>query len=117
VVSLKGTESVRFLRKYEPKHPLEVLDKLLYPNLLRDSNGVVLSENIAWYKSPQKPDENKILTEIEITTKKSRQNLEIAYHDSFGNRWIFLVLSVNQSEYNLRRIQTIYAKLYKRINT
>ena len=104
------------MREYEPKYPLEVLDTLLYPNLLKDSNGKVLSENITWLTLTKTPDLNKILKEIESKVKKNCQNAEIAYCDSSGNRWIFLILNGNQSENKLRRMQAVYKKLYRRMS-
>jgi hypothetical protein len=104
------------MREYEPKHPLEVLDTFLYPNLLKDSDNKVFSENITWFTLANTHDLNKILEEIESKVKKSCQNAEIAYCDSSGNRWIFLILNGNKSENKLRRMQTIYKKLYRRMN-
>jgi hypothetical protein len=101
------------VREYEPKYPLEVLDTFLYPNLLKDSNNEVLSENITWFTLTKTQDLNKILKEIESKVKKSCQNAEVAYCDSSGNRWIFLILNGNQSENKLRRMQTVYKKLYR----
>ncbi len=105
------------MREYEPKYPLEVLDRVYYPNLLIDSNNVVLSENITYFISTEKLEENKILKEIESRVRKDCRIAEVAYHDFSGNRWIFLVLNKNQSEPVLRRMQAVYKKLYGRINT
>jgi hypothetical protein len=104
------------MREYEPKYPLEVLDTFLYPNLLKDGNNKVLSENITWFTSTKTQGLNKILKEMESKVKKSCQNAEIAYHDSSGNRRIFLILNGNQSENKLRRMQTVYKKLYRRMS-
>lgn len=104
------------MREYEPKYPLAVLDKILYPNLLIDSNNVVLSENITYFVLPEKLDEIKILEEIESKVRKDCRNAEVVYHDSPGNRWIFLVLNKNQSEPVLRRMQAVYKKLYGKIS-
>jgi hypothetical protein len=104
------------MREYEPKHPLEVLDTFLYPNLLKDSRGEVFSENITWFTLYKTHGLNKILEDMESKVRKSCQNVEIAYCDSSGNRWIFLVLNGNESENKLRRMQTIYKKLYRKMN-
>jgi hypothetical protein len=105
------------MREYEPKYPLEVLDRVYYPNLLKDSNNVVLSENITYFVSTEKLEENKILKEIESRVRQDCRNAEVAYHDSSGNRWIFLVLNKNQNEPILRRMQAVYKKLYGKIST
>jgi len=112
----KSSKWCKLMREYEPKHPLEVLDRLYYPNLLRDSNDVVLSENITFFVSRENPNANKILKEIELTVWKGCSNAEVAYHDFSGNRWIFLVLNKNPSQPILRRMQEVYKKLYKKMN-
>ena len=104
------------MREYEPKYPLEALDKVYYPNLLRDSNNVVMSENITSLVLAEKTCAKKVSTEIELRVRESCGNAEVAYHDSSGNRWIFLVLNKNQSEPILRRMQKVYTKLYKKMN-
>ena len=105
------------MRAYEPKYPLAVLDSILYPNLLIDSNNVVFSENITYFVSTEKLYENKTLEEIESRVRKDCRNAEVAYHDSSGNRWIFLVLNKNQYEPVLRRMQAVYKKLYEKMRT
>jgi len=104
------------MREYEPKHPLEVLDTFLYPNLLKDSCNEVFSENITWFTLHKIHDLNKILEDIELKVKKRCQNAEIAYHNSSGNRRIFLMMHGNKSENRLRRMQTVYKKLHRRMN-
>ncbi len=104
------------MRQYESKYPLEVLDTILYPNLLRDDNKVILSENITWFVSEEKQDVDGMMKEIESIVQKSCRSAEIAYRDSPGNRWIFLVLNGNQDESNLRRMQTVYTKLYGKMS-
>ena len=91
------------MREYEPRYPLERLDTFFYPNLLKDGNNKVISENITWFTLHRTQDLDKILKEIESKVKQNCQNAEIAYYDSFGNRWIFLILNDNQSENKLKR--------------
>jgi hypothetical protein len=100
------------MREYEPKYPLEVLDRLYYPNLLRDRNNVVLSENITYFASTA--DANKVLEIIESRVRKNCRNAEVAYYDSSGNRWIFLVLNKHPSQPVLRRMQAVYEALCKK---
>jgi hypothetical protein len=95
---------------------LEVLDTFLYPDLLKDGNNTVLSENITWFRSAETQGLNKTLEEIESKVEKSCQNAEIAYHDSSGNRWIFSVLNGDQSENNLGRMQAVSKKLYRKMS-
>ena len=104
------------MREYEPKYPLEALDRVYYPNLLRDSNNIVMSENITSLVPAEKTNAKKVSTEIELRVRENCSNAEVAYHDSSGNRWIFLILKRNQSEPVLRRMQKIYAKLNKKMN-
>jgi hypothetical protein len=105
------------MREYEPKYPLEILDTFFYLNLLRDSNGRVLSENITWFVSAEVRDSTEILAEVESQVKKSCQGAEVAYHDSCGNRWIFLVLNGNQNRRNLGQMQAVYKKLYRKMSS
>lgn len=102
------------MREYEPKYPLEFLDGLYYPNLLKDGNNVVLSENITFFVSTV--DAKKVLKEIESTVRKDCRNAEVAYNDISGNRWIFLVLNKNPSQPILRRMQVVYKKLCKKMS-
>jgi len=102
------------MREYEPKHPLELIDRIYYPNLLKDSNNVVLSENITFFVSTV--DAHKVLEEIEYRVRKDCSNAEVAYHDSSGNRWVFLVLNKNQSQPILKRMQAVYTKLYRKMS-
>ena len=105
------------MRAYEPKHPLEVLDIFLYPNLLTDCDGNVISENIVGLTLHRTHGINEILEDLESKVKKSCQNAEIAYYDFSGNRWIFLILNGNKSESKLRQMQTVYKKIYRKMNT
>lgn len=104
------------MREYEPKHPLDVLDTFLYPNLLKDSDNNVFSENITWFILCKTHDLNKILNDLESKVKKICKNLEVAYNDTSGNRWIFLILNGEKSENKLKRMQTVYKKLYRRMS-
>jgi len=112
----KRIERRRFIREYEPKHPLNVLDTFLYPNLLKDSDNKVFSENITWFILCKTQGLNKILNDLESKVKKLCKNIEIAYHDTSGNRWIFLILNGNKSENKLRLMQKVYKKLYRRMS-
>jgi hypothetical protein len=103
------------MREYEPEYPLEALDRLYYPNLFRDSNDVVLSENITFFVLRKSAGLNKILEEIESKVRKGCSNTEVAYRDFSGNRWIFLVLNKKPSQPTLRRMQTVYTKLSKKM--
>ena len=103
------------MREYEPKYPLEVLDRLYYPNLFRDSNDVVLSQNITFFVLREKADANNIIKEIELKVRKNCSNAEVAYRDFSGNRWIFLVLNKKPSQPILRRMQAAYTKLCKKM--
>jgi len=105
------------MREYEPKYPLEVLDTFLYPNLLKDSNNKVLSQNITWFTSTETRAVTKILGEIESKVKKNCKDAEVAYHDISGNRWIFLILNGNQSRRNLGQMQAVYKKLYRKMSS
>ncbi len=105
------------MREYVPKYPLESLEQVYYPNLLRDSDNVVFSENVTYFVSENM--HGKVvqeLKEIESMVKKYCVNVDLAYHDFSGNRWIFLVLEKNQTEPILRRMQTLYSKLHKKLN-
>ncbi len=103
------------MREYKPKCPLEVLDTFYYPNLLKDSNNEIISENITWIILHETEDPKKLVEEIETKARKVWNKIEIGYHDSSGNRWIFLILNGKQNANNLRRMQTVYKKLYRRI--
>ncbi len=104
------------MHEYESKYPLEILDSFLYPNLLRDSNNRVITENITWFAPTKTQGSNGTLEEIELKIKKSCRDIELAYHDCCGNRWIFLILNGAPSEVNLRRLQKIYKKLYRKMS-
>jgi hypothetical protein len=81
------------MREYEWKYPLEVLDTFLYPNLHKDGNNRVISENITWFTLCRKNGTDRTLMEMESETKKDCPNAELAYFDLSGNRWIFLILN------------------------
>jgi hypothetical protein len=103
------------MREYEPKCPLEVMDTFYYPNLLKDSKNQIISENIAFFTLHETEDPKKLLEEIETKARKVWKKIEIGYHDSSGNRWVFLILNDRQNDNNLRHMQTVYRKLYRRI--
>ncbi len=105
------------MRKYEPKYPLENLGGFYYPNLLKDSHNVVLSENITYFVSADLGQKDAVmLEEMEAIVKRDCANAYVAYHDSSGNRWIFLVLDKIQTEPVLKRMQEVYVKLYNKVN-
>ncbi len=105
------------MREYVPKYPLENLDRVYYPHLLRDSDNVVFSENITYFVLEELGEkETAELEEIESMVKKDCANVDVAYHDFSGNRWIFLVLDKNQMEPILRRMEAVYVKLRKKLN-
>jgi hypothetical protein len=104
------------MREYKPQCPLEVLDTFYYPNLLKDSNNEVMSENIAYFVLHETEDLKELLEGIESQARKLLKKIEIGYHDSSGNRWIFLILNGKQNENNLRSMQAVYRKLYRRRN-
>jgi hypothetical protein len=77
----------------------------------------VLSENITFFRLSKQQDLEKILMEMELKIKKVCKNVEIAYHDFSGNRWVFLVLNGNPTESKLRRMESTYKKLYRRMSS
>ena len=76
----------------------------------------MISENITWFTLHRTQGLDKILKEIDLKVRQNCQNAEIAYYDSFGNRWIFLILNDNQSENKLKRMQKVYKKLYRKMS-
>ncbi len=70
---------MKSMREYEPRHPLEILDSFLYPNLLKDRSDTVISENITWLTSIETEDTKKMLEEIESKAQKNCKNVELAF--------------------------------------
>ena len=100
------------MREYEPRYPFEFINRQYYPNLFKDSSNKVLSENITFFVLEEKNNANKVLGEMESTVRKNCRKAEVAYHDSFGNRGLFLVLNKNLNQPILRRMQAGYKKLH-----
>lgn len=108
------------MREYERKYPLEVLDNYLYPNLRRDGDGRVVSENITCFTLGEIPLDSVIegkildraLNEMESKVKEYCSNAELAYQDSSGNRWVFLLSNRNPSKDDLKQMQRAYAEMY-----
>ncbi len=105
------------MREYVPKYPLENLDRMYYPHLFKDSDNVVFSENLTYFVLEELGEkENRKLEEIESIVDKDCANVDVAYHDFSGNRWIFLILDKNQTEPILRRMEGVFVKLCKKLN-
>lgn len=106
------------MREYERKYPLSRVlikdesDVHYYPNLRKDENGNVISENITFFTLRKTEDLMQILMKMETEVKKYSQNLEIAYEDISGNRWIFIFLNNKQSRNELRAMQKAYENIY-----
>lgn len=107
------------MREYEHRYPLEALDTHFYPNLYRDENGNVISENVTWFTLRRamfdpavKERQDKMLAEMEVEIKKYCPNAELAYHDASGNRWMFLIFNGSPSKDELRQMQKAYSEVY-----
>ena len=98
---------MRTVREYEHRYPLEVVEN--YPNLFRDASGRITSENIAWFKTvldPQiKEKIDNILREMESKVKEYCPSVELAYQDTSGNRWVFILFNNKPSKEELKQIQ------------
>lgn len=113
----KTNGKVYDMREYVPRYPLESLDRVYYPNLFRDSDNVVFSENLTYFISGNLGEkEVGRLRELESMVKKYCVNVDLAYHDFSGNRWILLVLDKRQTVPILRRMQAVYTKLHNLLN-
>jgi len=108
------------MRKYEPKYELKRLNKYFHPNLLRDGDGKgnVISEIITWFTLRRYIRIRKFelldqtLREMESEVKIPCPKAELAYRDSSGNRWFFLLLNGNPSKDELDNMQEAYKKVY-----
>ncbi len=101
--------------EYEYKYPLEVLDSYLYRNLRRDISGRIISDNITWFKLGRTTRNyivDKILREMESVVKELCPKTELAYHDTSGNRWVFLVFKGSPSAAELRQMQRAYEAVF-----
>jgi hypothetical protein len=75
----------------------------------------VVSENITWFelrKTTRNEILDKTLREMESKVKEYCSKAELAYHDTSGNRWIFLVLNGNPCENELRQMQRAYKEVF-----
>jgi len=106
------------MREYEHRYPLEVIDNHLYPNLRRDGSGRVISENIAWFRlkemifSPEGKEKiDNVLAELESKVKEYCSKLELAYQDTSGSRWLFLLLNRDPNKEDLKQSQRAYEEL------
>ena len=106
------------VREYEHRYPLEVIDNHLYPNLRRDATGRVISENIAWFVLRKtvlnpvvKEKTDNLLGEMESKVKEYCSNAELAYQDTSGNRWVFIVFNHNPSKEELKQMQRAYEEI------
>ncbi len=111
----KEESEVQIVREYKPKYPLEALDSFLFPNLLRDSNEVVISENITWLPLAEREVTRKMIEDIESKVQKSCKSVELVYQTASGNRWIFLKLNDDRRKNALRCMQSIYKRLYRKV--
>lgn len=104
------------MREYECKYPLEVLNSHLYPNLRRDGRGIVISDNITSFRLEVLDSEKRVLDgvlrEMESKAKEYCSNAELAFRDSSGNRWIFLLFNGESSKDELKQMQIAYEKIY-----
>lgn len=109
------------MRRYEPKHPMEeiVIDNYHYRSLHKDDNGVVISENITCFSlgddySEARGDEatKRVMGEMELNAKQHCQKLEIAYSNSSGNRWVFLLFNGYPTKDELMQMKKAYEDLY-----
>lgn len=105
------------MREYNPKHPLERLtriDPLNYwrcKNLLRDDRGNIISDNIAYFKSEIKNPNQKV-KELETIIKECYSNVELVYHATSGNSWLFLIYNGNPSRNGFDQMQKDYEEVY-----
>jgi len=112
-----------FMLKYVCVYPLNevVIDDYHYKYLLRDSSSPVprtLSENITWfnigdafYEQTEKTV-NEILLKMESAAKEFCDSLQVAYSESSGNRWVFLLYDGNPTKDGLRQMQKAYEELF-----
>ena len=106
------------MHEYELKYPLEVLDNHLYTNLRRDRSGMVVSDNITAFllreitRDEAKEVFNRVLSEMEFKVKEYCPNAELAYSDTSGNRWLFLLFNGKPSKDELKQMQRAYREIY-----
>lgn len=95
-----------------------VIDSYHYKNLLRDGEGKVMSENITAFPLGYSHSESrelaakKVMEEIEMKAREYCPKIEVAYENSLGNRWIFLLFNGEPTKEELVQIRKCYEELY-----
>jgi hypothetical protein len=96
-----------------------VIDDYHYEMLHKDGNGAVISENITFFTlgvvSSETGDNDvtrSIMEEMESKAKQYCQKLEIAYVNSSGNRWVFLLFNGYPTKDELMQMKKAYQDLY-----
>jgi hypothetical protein len=95
-----------------------VIDDYHYETLHKDGNGVVISKNITFFTLGAGSSETEdnvagsIMEEMESKAKQYCQKLEIAYVNSSGNRWVFLLFNGSPTRDDLMQMKKAYQDLY-----
>ena len=95
--------------EYNLKYPLQVIDDYFFPNLRKDADEKIISENIACFKL--KDLDESIIVKIERKIKRWCQNLELAYNYVSGNCWFFLLFNGTPTKYDLKQMQRVYDRV------
>ena len=101
------------MRAYTPKYPLERFIRIdptrfwAYPNLYRDDNGSIISDNIM-YAAIDHAQLNSFIQTLEVKIKDHNAIIELAYRDVSGNRWMFLLYSGAFHQKILDQLQHAY---------